>query len=253
MGRIYCTLDDTKRLLRSVGVQSESKVRFSESYKELKADQGNNGSISLSGVSFSKKFAAHETFSFEFTDSTSFDVVGQIVGFLGSGTVLSSFTASNRFSVPAANWSGGALTGDIWYITSDSDISENDGDDFINDACRIINAMLESKYGGLDKVSFYVNPAEEIPPAIIFACIRLSAYEIFNSIYSAAALEENFPVQGWKKSAEKILNNFIESHGQGPVWKSRDSLITELGVDGVGDGVIEIDNLLDSSNKDYDR
>jgi len=253
MSRLYCTLSETKRLLRSVGAQSENKIRFSDVYKELKADSSNNGTISLSGVVFSNAFAAHETFSFEFTDSTSFDVVGDIVGFLGSGTVTSKFSSTNRFTVPIANWSGSAQTGDIWYITSNSDISEDDGDSFIEDACMIIDAELDKKFGGLDRVPFLVDVSLAVPDAIKFACIRLSAYEIFNSVYSAIGVDEDSPVEKWKTSGYSLLAGYIESHGQGPVWQSRGSLITDLGIKSIGEGEIEIDSLTDAHNKEYDR
>ena len=253
MSRLYCTLDETKRLLRSLGGQSENKIRFSDVYKELKADEDNSGTISLSGVNFSDAFSGHETFTFEFTDSTSFDLIGEVVGSLGSGTTASEFDSTNRLVVPSANWSGSAVVGDKWYITSNSDISNDDGEDFVGDACMLIDAELDNKFGGLDRVPFLTDLTLDVPSALHFASIRYAAYEIFNSVYSAIGVDEDSPVAKWKDSAKDSLDGYLAHHGVGPRWQSRDSLITEIGVPKIGDGTIEIEPLTDPTNKDYDR
>lgn len=252
MSRIYCELSDVKRLLRSV-INRESKIRFSEAYRDLKVDPGNSGDISLNGVTFSDAFADHETFTFEFTDSTSFSVSGDVIGNLGSGNRFETFTSEDRFSVSEDNWEGSAQEGDKCYITAASDVSNDDGHAYIVDATKRINAHLERIYGSLENVAFYDSTSEEIPQAIEFACIRYSAYDIFNSVFAGIAAEGESPVEMWKTSADNTLAEYLSSHGKGPIWKSRDSLITELGVSKVGEGVIEIDELSDSSNKKYER
>jgi len=249
--RIYCDLDDVKRLLRSVGVR-ESKVRFSSAYKELKADSGNAGTIVLSGVTFESCFADHEMYTFTFTDSTSFSVVGDVVGSLGSGTVRAKFTSTDRFSVPLANWSGSANAGDKWYITANSDVSDDDGDDFIDDVCGKINSSLEARYGSLASVPFIADLSVTIPDAIKYACIRLSAYEIFNSVFAGIG-EGDSPVAHWRDDAEKALNGYLDSHGKGPIWRSREIMITKIGITGVGEGVVDIDELTGDEAKDYSR
>jgi len=253
MARIYCDLDQVKRLLRSGGTR-EAKVRFSDGYRDLKSDEGNAGNISLSGVTFDDAWAGHEDFTFEFTDSTSFDVVGNVVGSLGSGTIQASFTSANKFTIPSSNWSGIAEIGDKWYISSVSDISNDDGDDFIGDNVKRINAKLEKVFGSLSSIDFYTTPSISIPDAVEFACIRYTAYDIWNSIYSGQIPPgESSPVEIWKKAADEVMDNYTYGHGSGPRWRSRDSLVTEMGVEGVGDGILEIDNLTDAANKDYLR
>jgi len=252
MSRIYCEISDVKRLLRSVS-NREAKVCFSGEYRDLKASSNNTGTIALSGVSFVDSFAKHETYIFEFTDSTSFDVTGEIVGNLGSGNRFSEFIAEGKFSVPAANWSGAALAEDKYYITANSDVSEDDGHEFIVDATRRINSYLERTFGTLDNVSFYDSTSVELPQAIEFACIRFTAYDIFNSVYAGIAPEGESPVEKWNTSAKETLDEYVLGHGRGPIWKSRASLITEIGVKGVGDGTIDIDELSDSENKEYER
>lgn len=253
MARIYCDLDQVKRVLRTGGTR-EAKVRFSEAYRDLRPDEDNRGNIVLNGVVFSDSWAGHEDFTFEFTDSTSFDVVGNVVGSLGNGTIQQSFVSADRFTVTVDNWEGVAEIGDKWYISSISDISNDDGDDFIVDNSKRINGKLEKVFGSLSSIDFYTTPSVPIPDAIEFACIRYTAYDIWNSIYSGQIPPgEESPVEMWKKAADDAVGNYTYGHGSGPRWRSRNSLITELGVEGVGDGVIEIDNLTDSPNKDYLR
>ena len=252
MSRIYCSLEDVKRLLRSVA-NRESKIRFSEAYRELRANGDNLGTIALSGVTFEDSFAEHETYSFTFTDSTSFDVSGDVVGDLGSGNRFETFEASGKFSVPAANWSGSALTGDIYHITAASDISDDDGHKFIIDSTKRINARLERIYGTLDNVNFHDSTSVEIPDGVCFACSRYTAYDIFNSVFAGVSADDVSPVERWKKSAEETLDQYLSGHGRGPIWRSRAAEIVEVGVTGVGEGIIEINALTDAKNKEYRR
>ena len=253
MARTYCDIDQAKRLLRTGGTR-EAKVRFSEAYRDLKPDEDNRGNVSLSGLAFSDAWAGHEDFTFEFTDSTSFDVVGNVVGALGSGTIQASFISADRFTVVANNWTGVAEIGDKWYISSISDISNDDGDDFIGDNSKRINGMLEKTFGSLSSIDFYADSSVPIPDVVEFACIRYTAYDIWNSIYSGQIPPgETSPVEMWKIAADEAMGNYTYGHGSGPRWRARESLVTELGVEGVGDGVIEIDSLTDPANKDYLR
>jgi hypothetical protein len=249
--RLYCELSTVKRLLRSAGSR-ESRVRFSESYKDLGPDSSNSGTILLSGVSFLDEFDSHETFTFTFTSATNFIVAGDILGYIGSGSTSSLFTASGRFTVPAANWSGVAEIGDKVYITANSDISNDDGEGFIEDATKKINTHLERIFGSLDNVAFYSDETVDIPDAISFACSRFAAYEIFNSIFSSVN-DEKSPVEKLNILAEETLETYLQSHGRGPIWQSRENLVNEIGVSGVGDGIIEIDNLTDPKNQEYRR
>ena len=250
--REYCILDDVKRILRSAGSR-ESRIRFSESYKDLKAKSDNSGNIFLSGVNFESSFSDHETFTFTFTDSTSFDVVGDVSGDLGSGTIQNTFTATNKFTVPSTKWTRIADTDDEYYITSNSDISDDDADGFIQDARKFINAELARIFGGLDNVSFISDPAEDIPQPISYACMRYASYEIFHSVFAGTSIDEASPVQKWKDMADEAMEKYKSSSGSGPRWKARDSLITELGVPGVGEGEIDIKTITAAKNKDFER
>jgi len=252
LSRIYCEIEDVKRLLRSLR-NRESKIRFSEAYRDLKANSNNSGSISLSGVSFKENYAGHETFTFEFSDSTSFSVIGDVIGALGNGTIIEDLEIENYFTVPSENWSGLAEEGDKWYITSASDISNSDGHDFIVDATRRINARLERTYGTLSNVSFYDSTSVELPDAIEFSCIRYTAHDIFHSVYAGIMQEGETIVENWKNSAEDTLEQYLLGHGRGPVWRSRASTIHEIGIEGVKGGIIEIDELTDPKNKQYER
>lgn len=252
MSRIYCSLDDVKRLLRSIS-NKESRIRFSSAYRDLKADSNNTGTISLTGVSFYDSFAEHETYTFLFSDSTSFEVEGDVVGYLGSGTTVSEFRASSRFHIPIQNWSGLAEDGDKVYLTSASDISNDDGNQFIADATRRINSKLERKYSSLANVSFYNSHNVPIPDSISFACIRYAAYDIFNSVFAGISSDDKSPVEVWKVDAEETLSEYIVSHGRGPVWRSRPLRVDEIGVPGINEGIIETNDLTDAKNKEYRR
>jgi len=252
MIREYSTLDDLKRLLRSAGPR-ESRIRFSEAYKDLKGNSSNAGTIALSGVTFDNGYFGHETFSFTFTDTTSFDVVGDVSGNLGSGTTTAQFTASEKFDVPIANWSGAASVDDIYYITSNSDISDDDADGFLQDARKFINAELVRIYGSLDNISFLEDMSEEIPQAVSYACLRYAGYEVFNSVSAGVSLDETSPVQNWKDMADEAMEKFCSGKGDGPRWRAREQLITELGVEGVGEGEIDIKNIQTTTNYDFER
>lgn len=249
--RLYCTLDDVKRLLRATGVK-ESRVRFSSAYKDLKAKSDNSGSVFLKSVNFLSSYNGHETFTFTFTDSTSFDVVGNITGNLGSGTLYSKFTAIGKFTCANENWSGRAQAGDEYYITANSDVSDDDGEGFIEDAGRFINSFLKKTYGTLPDFTVY-GSTETIPDAVVYACMRYAAYEIFNSIFAGAILDEGTPVQRWKDMADEAMSDYSVSGGDGPRWRARDSVIVEIGVKGVGEGIIDIETISTASNKDFKR
>lgn len=253
VNRLYCSLSDVKRILRSQ-LNRESRIRFSSAYRNLSSDPDNVGTISLSGVIFKDTFAEHETYTFEFTDSTSFDVEGDVVGGLGSGTVTSEFNASGRFSVPVVNWSGSAEAGDKVYITSASDISNEDGVKYISDATKFINSKLESVYGSLNNLPFIANISSPIPDAISFACSRYAAYFIFNSVFAGMnTASDESPVENWKSEANEAMNNYLSGRGSGPRWKSRNIRVQEIGIEGINDGIIEIDDLTDAKNKEYFR
>ena len=252
MSRIYCSLDDVKRLLRSIS-NKESKIRFSSAYRDLKVDSNNTGTVSLTGVSFYDSFAEHETYTFLFSDSSSFEVEGDVVGYLGSGLTTEEFIAASRFSIPAQNWNGIADDEDKVYLTSASDISNDDGHQFIVDATKRINAKLEKKYGQLDNLTYYDSTSAVLPDSISFACIRYAAYDIFNSVFAGMSGDDKSPVEVWKVDAEETLSEYIVSHGRGPVWRSRPLRVDEIGVPGINDGIIETNNLTDAKNKEYRR
>lgn len=254
MSRLYCTLSEVKRVLRSVGVK-ESKIRFSDAYKELSAESDNVGTVSLSGVTFLSSFADHESFEFTFTDSTSFDVVGDVTGTIGSGERTSEFTATGRFTVPVANWSGVSQSGDVCNITSNSDISDDDGEGFVEDASKKINGKLRKVFGDLSSLSFTDSTSTDtIPDEIEYACSRLAAYEIFTSVNAGVSIDEVSPVGQWRKMAEESVDDYTSSVPKtGPRWRSRDGLLTEVGVKGVGEGLIDTEPITASKNKDFKR
>lgn len=250
MSDMYCSLNDVKRLLRSLA-NRESKIRFSSAYRDLKEDSNNTGTIYLSGVDFSTSFADHDTYTFEFIDSTSFSVTSDILGTLGSGDRFSTFSSTGKFSVPSSNWTGYALAGDKVYITAASDISDEDGEKFIEDSTKKIKGKLLEKFGSVDDFPFEIS---SVPDQINYACIRYTAYDIFNSMFAGMSTENGeSPVEFWKNDADEALFSYLSSHGKGPVWKSRPVQVDTIGIEGIGDGEIDLRNLTDPKNKEYKR
>lgn len=251
MPRAYCELSDVQRLLRAQGPR-ESRVRFSNSYKDLKSNSSNTGNKQLSGVTFLSSYSGNETFTFSFTDSTSFSVVGDVGGSVGSGVSNSTFTAANKFTIPSSNWTGLASSGDEVYITSNSDMSDDDGDDFILDSSRFINSKLKKSFGDLPNFTEEIS-SEDIPDSVVYAAMRYAAYEIFHSIFAGSSIDEESPVQKWKEMADEALNDYVETGGDGPRWRARESLIVEIGVEGVGEGTLDIETVSTSKNHDFKR
>ncbi len=251
MPRAYCELSDVKRILRSQASR-ESRIRFSSVHKDLKAGTSNQGSMQLSGVNFLSSYAAHETFAFTFTDTTSFDVVGDVGGSVGSGTSESLYTAPGKFTTSNIDWTGRAVADDVWYISANSDISDDDGDDFILDVSRLINTKLKKAYGDLPDFTG-LSSTDTIPDAVVYASMRYAAYEIFNSIFAGSSIDEESPVGKWKTMADEALKDYVTTGGDGPRWKARDSLIVEVGIEGVGEGVLDIGTIDTAKNKDFQR
>lgn len=232
MARDYCTLESVKRLLRT----ATQKVKTSESYKDLNYNSGNLGDGRLSGVTFEDSYVGSERFEAEFSDSTSFEVVGEEIGFLGNGTVGATFSCA-QFTIPSSMWSGVAQTTDVFYFTSDSNISVDDAEGFIDDASNYITNRLGVVFGDSTNIPWEIDYSIEIPEGLNYAAIRLTAYEIFSAILAGQEIDQESPVYEWYKLAEKAIDAFIkwwveEGSTGAPLWRSRDVRFKEIGVGG---------------------
>ena len=232
MARAYCTSDQVKRLLRT----ATKKVKSSESYRDLSYNSGNSGTVRLSAVTFLDSYVGDERFDITFSDSTAFEVVGENIGNLGSGTVGEAFTCA-YFTIAIASWSGVAQADDVVYFISNSNISNDDIDDFILDSSNYINNRLGVLWGDSTNIPWEADLAVVIPGGLEFAAIRLTAYDIFSAILAGEDIDQESPVYDWYVRAEKAIDDFIlwyqnEGFTGTARWRSRPTIFKEIGISG---------------------
>ena len=239
MARPYCTIEDVRRILRT----ATKKVRTSESYRELNYDRNNTGTVRLTAVDFLDSYAGTERFELEFSDSLNFEAVGEETGYLGAGDMSSTFVCT-KFTVSPSYWRGTPVTGDIVFFTSDSNISVNDANGFIDGVGAWINNGLGAAYGDTTNIPWEADYGIAVPDALKYVAEYRAACEIFRSVYAGSELDES-PVETWCGSAGKTLAEFVdwkETDGaqSSPRWISRDTFAKNLGVAGEGDGVMDV-------------
>jgi hypothetical protein len=239
MARPYCTVEDVRRILRS----AQKKVRTSEAYRELGYNIGNAGTIRLNAITFQESYAGTERFEIAFSGSTSFEVTGETLGYLGIGDTGSIFTTS-QFAIDSTNWSGSAVNGDIVYFTSCSNISTDDVEAFIDGVSGgFINNTLGTIYGDSTNIPWEADYNVSVPEVLKYVAEFKSACEIFRSVYAGSELDES-PVESWCLTAKNALQEFIAWYEEAnveslPRWRSHDTLINTYGVEGEFEGAID--------------
>lgn len=232
MARAYCTSASVKRLLRT----ATKKVKSSESYRDLSYNTGNSGTIRLGSISFLDSYVGDERFDITFSDATSFEIVGEDIGNLGTGTRNADFSC-DFFTIASSAWSGVAQADDVVYFISNSNISNDDITGFIQDASNYINNRLGVVFGDSTNIPWEADLNVSIPGGLQFAAIRLTAHDIFSSIIAGEDIDQESPVYEWYRRAEKAIDDFIawyQKEGFTGVarWRSRDVLFKDLGIDG---------------------
>jgi len=241
MARAYCTLDQVKRLLRT----ANKKIRTSEAYKELGYDQSNTGTVRLSSVTFLDSYSGHERFTVTFSDSTNFEVSGEDTGYLGTGSIGSTFSCS-FFTIAPSSWSGVPQASDLVFFISDSDVSVDDANAFIVDASNFINNRLGEIFGDSTNIPWEADLTVRIPGGLEFAAIRLSAYYIYTSALAGTIFDQEAPVEvAWHIEAEKAIDAFLEWYNKesktgAPRWRSRTTLFNKVGIDGLEEGEVDV-------------
>lgn len=200
-------------------------------------NSANTGSIRLGSVDFLDSYVGDERFDITFSDATSFDVVGEITGNLGAGTRDSDFSCA-YFTIASSEWTGIAQSGDVVYFISNSNISNDDLEGFIDDATNYINNRLGVVFGDSTNIPWEIDYAVDIPGGLQFAAIRLSAYDVFSSVLAGEDIDNESPVYEWLKRAEKAIDDFIlwyQKEGFTGVarWRSREVLFKDLGIEGL--------------------
>ena len=258
MARAYCTATQVKRLLRT----ATKKVKTSESYRDLSYNSDNSGSIRLGAVSFLDSYVGDERFDITFSDATSFEVVGETIGNLGTGTRNATFSCA-YFTIASSDWTGVAQANDIVYFISNSNISNDDVDGFIDDATNYINNRLGVVFGDSTNIPWEADLTIAIPGGLQFAAIRLTAYDIFSSILAGEDIDQESPVYEWLRRAEKAIDDFIlwyqkEGFTGTARWRSREVLFKDLGIDGLDtqnyDGELDVSQAGDiTDDQQYKR
>jgi hypothetical protein len=232
MARAYCTATQVKRLLRT----ATQKVKTSESYRDLSYNSGNSGSIRLGAVSFLDSYVGNERFDITFSDATSFEVVGETSGVIGTGTRNSTFSCA-YFTIASSDWSGVAQVDDVVYFISNSNVSNDDIVGFIDDATNYINNRLGVVFGDSTHIPWAFDYSVGIPGGLQFAAIRFTAYDIFSSVIAGEDIDQESPVYEWLRRAEKAIDDFInwyqkEGFTGTARWRSRDVIFKEIGIEG---------------------
>lgn len=260
----YSTLDDIKRLLRILAVSgsNQHKVRFSNSYTLPEAFSGNDGSGILSGITLPKTdYAGSEYWWINFTSSTDFTLYRSDNDSVpdGSGDTSSTFTStSGIISITSSHWAGTPLTDDRFKFRTDSNISDDDGDEFIIDADTLLNGMMQDSIGSTN-VPFLGT----IPDLIRRASMYVTANLIFTSVFSNLNTDQ-VPtlVRRWYNLGRSLIELYKESiAGQRLMYYvkygrfvAREPLLVKVGIaeaSGVGGMKGEVEAINVSYDEDY--
>lgn len=256
----YCDIDDVKRILRVLNNSGNNqyKVRFSDSYSIPEAYSTNTGTGKLKGISVLTSFAGSEEWHIEFTSGTGFTLYRSMDTTIndGSGSVSAAFVStSGIITIASAQWVGTPVSGDKFKFRTNSNISDNDAEGFIEDADVIIDGMA-SKLLKTTSVPFTT-----VPNLIKRASMYIAANLIFSSIYGTANTDEiSNIVRSWLSFGRNLVTTYIESipaaeHKKYAAYArfiTREPIFTKIGITeaaGVEGGVGEIDTV----NVNYDE
>ncbi len=236
----YCTSDDVKRLLRILDVSgnNQHKIKFSDSYVIPEAFDNNTGDGILKGITTIKtSYAGSEYWHIVFTSSTAFTLYrGEGTGSSdGSGVTSSTFTSTSAvIIINSTQWVGTPASGDEFKFRTDSNISEDDVDEFLTDADAVINGMLEEHIS-----DSYVPFTGSVPTLIQKASMFISSNIIFTSVFSNLNTEQ-VPtlVRRWFNLGKNFTNLYLDSiagrvqhkYARYSRFVSRASLFDKVGV-----------------------
>lgn len=282
----YCRYEDVKRLLRSRNY--EGTIRFSDSYKNLRSDDNNNGNIALAAISISQDYSGTIPYRITFTNGTDFklevnDETEIVYRNLGTGNINTDFIADdNSIRINSSDWSGTPQVDDVILFDTDSHMSINDAIQFIRDAEILIDVILEENIGYTSATENSLRfTRETTPKAISAATCRFAAFLIYTTIYkqqemtglpdnindiTTALIKRDDDLSSWAKQAMRYLTGYIKKYTDffdpesgdslqtAPRWITEDSLFDGKGVVGVGKGVRRPnkDIFFSRANQSYD-
>lgn len=218
----YCSLQDVRRQLRSVS--HGGRIRFSESFNELRPDSDNTGTVELFAIGVSLEYADVATYRFQFaSDSSSFtmykvDTEKATEVPLGSGLKQQNFTSSDgNFQVDATSWTGFVFPEDSVRFQTDSHIATHDGTRFIQDAERFVDTVLERNIRFVSRdenLRFPLDSTSPIPKAVQLATQKIAAYFIYKAAYLEQQVERTSDsiAIGWMREGLELLAGYVDKH-----------------------------------------
>jgi hypothetical protein len=222
----YTTLEDLRRVMNS---SNDKKVRFSvdaiDSIVAITSDRKPNKDIQIDTTlsSVQTSFQGAQTYRFEFTDDTNFNVY--LVGnqaqsdyrevLIGTGDKNTDYTSPDgNITIGAGTFSGTIELGDSNTIKLNCDVSDDNACLYIRDAEIEIDSSLSEYYAEYTpEAQDTIYTAVTTPSQVKLATTYLAAYYLYSDMYVDVLREgdskESF-LPGWKKRAERIMNSFIK-------------------------------------------
>jgi hypothetical protein len=230
----YTDLSQVKRVLRS---SSGEKVRFSDSIVgvnvgKLTSPTGNQITSNLdlefnyTLVTIEADFEGDYVLKFLFTSPTEFKAieVGEKIRrelALGTGDIATDYTTPNGLiTVPSGCWGGTIITNSVVEIRFDSHMSDNSGNQYIEDAEVIIDATIEGVGVNYAIGAPRIFASGSVPDQVKVATTYLAAYMIFTDAFADFYKDKNEMkysfVGGWKSRAEDLLMDYMKAVGRKP-------------------------------------
>jgi hypothetical protein len=228
----YTGLDQIKRILRSL---SGEKVRFSDSVTEVRVIDAQNKSnlniaFNYNQLITSPSYSGNRILQLIFEDGENFKaydldpkIKRQLL--LSSGDVNNDYTTPDgMFTVPSTIWGGTPVAGDRVEISFSAHLSDENGNEYIEDAEVMIDMMLSSNgihFLPLDQdgnlISNRIFTQANVPEAVKVATSYLASYLIYTNIFAEMYQDKDVAqtsfLNRWERTSEKLMRKYIEEKG----------------------------------------
>jgi len=201
--------------------------------------------VSRSLIEVGSSFVGDETFLFEFTSSTEYNVWNFNDGaylLLGSGLVGSNFEIPDTGITILANCFSGSISNlSMVTLIFSAHISDDRLVEYINQTEYLIDSTLSELWVGYSTDGTSLIYEDEPPEQIKTATSYLTAFYIYTDVFAdvqadIADKEYSYAFR-WRKRAEDIITTFAK-------WRRREipsvvsfpSIVTQIGVSNIGNG-----------------
>ena len=284
-GTTYCGLEEVRRNLRASS--DDRRIRFSEFYKNLKADSGNQGDVKLSELSIGQSYSGQRPWTITFINNLEFNVeVGEMYDIaprhVGTGRIDQDFVANdNSIFIPSSAWSGVPQENDTFRFDTDSHMSTEDAIRYIQDAEIYVDMLVEQRLSYIEAKEQELRfTRDTIPKTLSMATAKFASFFIYSTIYSENAMpglpgsindisksdNRADDLSSWAKQGNELVDGYVRKYTKyfnsdtgkairnGPQWETTESLFDATGVYGVGEGIVfpEINRIEDRLNMSYD-